>query len=160
METLMVFLIFLSKESNQRILVQIRESSISQMKALPVNVCRVRAAIGSGPFQGSIFLVGVVAYSKWPEVHVMSATTASATLGVLREDTGKMTIKDGINDFPSFFINGLIYGTKTDLLEDGLREDAVKQTRRTESVKAPLSGLRLHYRRGRTSASSPSPPPL
>ena len=72
-----------------------------------------------------------------------------------------MTIKDGINDFPSFFINGLIYGTKTDLLEDGLREDAVNQThRRTESVKAPLSGLWLHYRRGRTSASSPSSPPL
>ena len=61
-----------------------------------------------------------------------------------------MTIKDGINDFPPFFINGLIYGTKTDLLEDGLREDAVKQTRRRmESVKASLSGLRLHYRRGR-----------
>ena len=75
--------------------------------------------------------------------------------------TGKMTIKDGINDFPSFFINGFIYGAKTDLLEDGLREDAVKQTRRrTESVKAPLNGLRLHYRRGRTSASSPSSPPL
>ena len=72
-----------------------------------------------------------------------------------------MTIKDGINDFPSFFINGFIYGAKTDLLEDGLREDAVKQTRRrTESVKAPLNGLRLHYRRGRTSASSPSSPPL
>ena len=76
-------------------------------------------------------------------------------------NTGKMTINDGINGFPSFFINGLIYGAKTDLLEDGLREDAVKQTRRrTESVKAPLNGLRLHYRRGRTSASSPSSPPL
>ena len=57
-----------------------------------------------------------------------------------------MTIKDGIKGFPSYFINGLIYGAKTDLLEDGLREDAVKQThKRTESVKAPLSRLWLHY---------------
>ena len=39
----------------------------------------------AGPFQGSMFLVGVDAYSKWPEVRVMSTTTASATLDVLRE---------------------------------------------------------------------------
>ena len=39
----------------------------------------------AGPFQGSMFLVGVDAYSKWPEVRVMSVTTASATLDVLRE---------------------------------------------------------------------------
>ena len=39
----------------------------------------------AGPFQGSMFLVGVDVYSKWPEVRVMSVTTASATLDVLRE---------------------------------------------------------------------------
>ena len=39
----------------------------------------------AGPFQGCMFLVGVDAYSKWPEVRVMSVTTASATLDVLRE---------------------------------------------------------------------------
>jgi hypothetical protein len=39
----------------------------------------------AGPFQGSMFLVGVDAYSEWPDVRVMSVTTASATLDVLRE---------------------------------------------------------------------------
>ena len=39
----------------------------------------------AGPFQGSMFLVCVDAYSKWPEVRVMSTTTATATLDVLRE---------------------------------------------------------------------------
>ena len=39
----------------------------------------------AGPFQNHMFLIGVDAYSKWPEVRVMSTTTASATLDVLRE---------------------------------------------------------------------------
>ena len=39
----------------------------------------------AGPFQGYMFLVGVDTFSKWPEVKVMSMTTASATLDVLRE---------------------------------------------------------------------------
>lgn len=39
----------------------------------------------AGPFQGHMFLVGVDAYSKWPEVRVMSTTTVTKTLDVLRE---------------------------------------------------------------------------
>ena len=36
-------------------------------------------------FQGCMFLIGVDAYSKWPEVKVMSTTTVSKTLDVLSE---------------------------------------------------------------------------
>ena len=39
----------------------------------------------AGPFQGVMFLVCVDAYSKWPEVRVMTTTTVSKTLNVLRE---------------------------------------------------------------------------
>ena len=39
----------------------------------------------AGPFPSSMFLVAVNAYSKWPEVKVMSTTTVSAMLDVLRE---------------------------------------------------------------------------
>jgi transposase InsO family protein len=39
----------------------------------------------AGPFQGAMFLVCVDAFSKWPEVRVMSSTTVSKTLNVLRE---------------------------------------------------------------------------
>ena len=39
----------------------------------------------AGPFQGSMFLVAVDAFSKWPEVRVMSSTTVPVTLEVLRE---------------------------------------------------------------------------
>ena len=39
----------------------------------------------AGPFQGSMFLIGVDAFSKWPEVQVMTTTTASATLDMLRQ---------------------------------------------------------------------------
>ena len=34
----------------------------------------------AGPFQGAMFLVAVDAYSKWPEVIVLSSTTVSKTL--------------------------------------------------------------------------------
>ena len=39
----------------------------------------------ASPFQGAMFLIAVDAFSKWPEVQVMSTTTVSATLDVLRE---------------------------------------------------------------------------
>ena len=55
-------------------------------------------------------------------------------------DTGKTTINYGVNGFPYYFTNGLIYGTLTDLLEDGVREDAAKWARwKTESVEIPCS---------------------
>ena len=38
----------------------------------------------AGPFQGAMFLVCVDAYSKWPEVEIMSSTTVSKMLSVLR----------------------------------------------------------------------------
>ena len=53
-------------------------------------------------------------------------------------DTGKMTIKDGINGLPYYFTNGLIHGATTALLEDGVREDAARWARgRTETVEVP-----------------------
>ncbi len=39
----------------------------------------------AGPFRGVMFLVGMDAHSKWPEVQIMSSTTASKTVDVLRE---------------------------------------------------------------------------
>ena len=39
----------------------------------------------AGPFQNLYFLVGVDAYSKWPEVRVMTTTTVAKTLDVLRD---------------------------------------------------------------------------
>lgn len=38
----------------------------------------------AGPFQGSMFFLAVDAYSKWPEVEVMTSTTTGKTLDVLR----------------------------------------------------------------------------
>ena len=38
----------------------------------------------AGPFQGHMFMVVVDAHSKWPEVHLMSSTTTSKTIQVLR----------------------------------------------------------------------------
>ena len=39
----------------------------------------------AGPFQNSMFLVAVDAYSKWLEVRMMTQTTVSKTLDILRE---------------------------------------------------------------------------
>ena len=39
----------------------------------------------AGPFQNAMFLVAVDAHSKWPEVFIMSSTTSTATIGVLRQ---------------------------------------------------------------------------
>ena len=38
----------------------------------------------AGPFQGAMFLVAVDSHSKWPEVFIMSTTTVSKTIEVLR----------------------------------------------------------------------------
>ncbi|XP_022788250.1 uncharacterized protein K02A2.6-like [Stylophora pistillata] len=38
----------------------------------------------AGPFMNSMFLVGVHAHSKWPEVRIMSPTTSSKTIELLR----------------------------------------------------------------------------
>ena len=38
----------------------------------------------AGPFQGSMFFMMVDAHSKWPEAFVMSSTTVSKTLDILR----------------------------------------------------------------------------
>ena len=38
----------------------------------------------AGPFQGVMFLVAVDSHSKWPEVFIMSTTTVSKTIEVLR----------------------------------------------------------------------------
>ena len=39
----------------------------------------------AGPFQEAMFLVAVDACSKWPKVRVLSSTTVSKTLNVLRD---------------------------------------------------------------------------
>ena len=52
--------------------------------------------------------------------------------------TGKTIIKDGVNGFPSYFMNGAIYGSKTDYQEDDVRLNAVLPNgRKTASVKTP-----------------------
>ena len=38
----------------------------------------------AGPFQGSMFLVAVDAFSKWPEVYTMQSTTVNKTIDCLR----------------------------------------------------------------------------
>ncbi|XP_022785748.1 uncharacterized protein K02A2.6-like [Stylophora pistillata] len=45
--------------------------------------CRVHIDFAE-PFMNSMFLVAVDAHSKWPEVHIMSSTTSSKTIQVLR----------------------------------------------------------------------------
>lgn len=39
----------------------------------------------AGPFLGKMFLVATDSHSKWPEVVIMSSTTSSKTIVVLRE---------------------------------------------------------------------------
>jgi len=39
----------------------------------------------AGPYRGTMWLLVIDAYSKWPEVHAMSATTAQATVQQLRK---------------------------------------------------------------------------
>ena len=72
----------------------------------------------TGPVMGKMLLVITDAHSKWPEVHIMSTTTASSTIEVLRElfaryglpeqlvsDNGPQFVSD---DFKSFLTsNGI-----------------------------------------------------
>ena len=52
--------------------------------------------------------------------------------------TGKTIIKDDVNGFPLYFMNGAIYGSMTDYQEDGVRLNAVLPNgRKTASVKTP-----------------------
>lgn len=39
----------------------------------------------AGPFLGKMFLVAIDSFSKWPEVYVMSSTTAVHTVDILRD---------------------------------------------------------------------------
>ena len=39
----------------------------------------------AGPFRGKMWLILIDAYSKWPEIHAMSVTTAQATIQQLRK---------------------------------------------------------------------------
>ena len=56
-------------------------------------------------------------------------------LGVCHRET---IIKDGVNGFPSYFMNGVIYGSKTDYQEDGVCLNTVLPNgRKTASVKTP-----------------------
>ncbi|XP_048775245.2 uncharacterized protein K02A2.6-like [Ostrea edulis] len=50
----------------------------------------------AGPFQGSMFLVAVDAFSKWPEVVQMSTTTADRTVDVLRRIISRNGLPDSL----------------------------------------------------------------
>ena len=62
----------------------------------------------AGTFQGSMFLIGVDAHSKWPEVHVMPNTTVPRTLDSLRYMFAAYRLPSQIvtDDGPQFYLTG------------------------------------------------------
>ena len=112
----------------------------------------------AGPFQGSMFLVCVDAHSKWPEVHLMSSTTTTKTLEVLRNvfsahglpeqlvtDNGPQFVSD---EFAAFVkLNGIkhIRIAPYHPASNGLAERFVQSLK--QSLKATVSsGLPLSHR--------------
>lgn len=73
----------------------------------------------AGPFQGQNFLICVDSHSKWPEVFVMSTTTAEATIGKLRELFSRFGLPDVIvtDNGPQFIADQF----ETFLKENGVR---------------------------------------
>lgn len=59
----------------------------------------------AGPFQGKMFLVAVHAFSKWPEVFVMSSTSNSFTIEMLCRMFARYGLPEQIvsNNCPQFF---------------------------------------------------------
>ena len=60
----------------------------------------------AGPFLGKVFLVAIDSHSKWPEVIIMTSTTTSKTIAVLREllchivsDNGPQFISEEFSHF-------------------------------------------------------------
>ena len=112
----------------------------------------------AGPFQNATFLVAVDAHSKWPEVFVMSSTTATATIVVLRQlcaayglpaqvvtDNGSQFTSD---EFATFMkMNGIkhIKSAPYHPATNGLAERFVQSLK--QALKTSLSGGKtLHHR--------------
>ena len=68
----------------------------------------------AGPFQGTMFLVTVDAHSKWPVVSMMSSTTVSKTMDVLRQMFAAYCLSDQIvsDNGPQFISDDFAMFTK------------------------------------------------
>ena len=111
-----------------------------------------------GPFQGSMFLVCIDAHSKWPEVHIMSSTTTTKTLEVLRQTFAAYGLPEQIvtDNGPQFISDEFANFTKANGIKhirtapyhpasNGLAErfvQSLKQSLKTTSN----SGHSLNYR--------------
>ena len=104
----------------------------------------------AGPFQGKMFLIAVDAFSKWPEVKVMTSTTVSATLDALREwfcthgipeqlvtDNGSQFTADAFKEFTQ--LNGIrhIKSAPYHPASNGLAERFIQSLK--QSLKATLN---------------------
>ena len=104
----------------------------------------------AGPFQGHMWLIAVDAFSKWPEVKVMSSTTVSATLDALREwfgthgipeqlvtDNGPQFTADAFKEFTQ--LNGIrhIKSAPYHPASNGLAERFIQSLK--QSLKASLN---------------------
>ena len=112
----------------------------------------------AGPFQGSMFLVCVDAHSKWPEAHIMSSTTTTKTLEVLRQIFAAHGLPEQIvtDNGPQFVSEDFATFTKANGIKhirtapyhpasNGLAERFVQSMK--QSLKATLnSGHSLSYR--------------
>ena len=104
----------------------------------------------AGPFQGRMFLIAVDAFSKWPEVKIMTSTTVSATLDTLREwfcthgipeqlvtDNGPQFTADAFKEFAQ--LNGIrhIKSAPYHPASNGLAERFIQSLK--QSLKASLN---------------------
>lgn len=73
----------------------------------------------AGPFLGKMFLIAVDSFSKWPEIHVMSSTTAECTVDALRVMFASHGIPERIvtDNGPQFTSEEL----RTFLMQNGVR---------------------------------------
>ena len=135
----------------------------------------------AGPFQNSMFLVVVDAHSNWPEVVLVSSTTSSSTIEVLRDLFARFGIPEQIvsdngaqfvsEEFQAFVrSNGIRHITSTPYhpATNGLAERAVqtfKQALRSmhqssKPVKEKLAKFLIDYRNTPHSTTSVSPAQL
>ena len=112
----------------------------------------------AGPFQGTMFLVTVDAHSKWPEVSMMSFTTVSKTMDVLRQMFAAYGLPDQIvsDNGPQFISDDFAMLTKMSGIKhirsapyhpasDGLAERFVQSLK--QALKASLKDGRPLFQR-------------
>ena len=111
----------------------------------------------AGPFMNSMFLVAVDAHSKWPEVYIMSSTTSSKTIEVLRtmfathglptqivSDNGSQLVSE---EFETFLkMNGIQHLTSAPYhpRTNGLAERFVRTMK--EALKNDKGNVSLRYK--------------